>query len=346
MNHENTENTETTPVDSILNDIKSALSKCTAEQLTEVERACNTVNDLSAAPLHERVLVLCFKSIFSQAHIYKVVDALSAMHVYPDQTPVAPGDSVFTAYPEVEALLLRKCTLDQIAEIEDRLGLPTPAPDTNQPDRAAAILARCRERTFNLVILLNRFQAFGYSPADSGLAPCDNPVRDFENAACKATPEQLRAVMRDCGIEYNPNNPAASDSPIEALVREISILVTRSDAAFATACGALAKQGLRPTFRETRPVAEPYTHEDDLGLALAKLNDEQLAEIERRIGIEGETVDRTGRILDAINAHQYNFFVTVERINAYGIEPEGETEGESDEPAPRGRPDVKVIILG
>jgi len=342
MNHENTENTETTPVDSILNDIKSALSKCTAEQLTEVERACNTVNDLSTAPLDARVSVLCFKSLFSPAHTYKVIDALSAMHVYPDQTTVAPGDSVFTAYPEVEALLLRKCTLDQIAEIEDRMGLPTPTPDANQPDRAAAILARCRERTFNLVILLNRFQAFNYSPADADLAPLDNPVRDFENAACKASPEQIRAVMRDCGIEYNPNNPAASDSPIEALVKEVSSIVTRSDAAFATACGALAKQGLLPTFRETRPVAEPYTHEDDLGLALAKLNDEQLAEIERRIGIEGETVDRTGRILDAINVHQYNFFVTVERISAFGIKP----EGERDEPAPRGRPDVKVVIIG
>jgi len=340
MNYENTENTETTPVDSILNDIKSALSKCTAEQLTEVERACNTINDLSTVPLDERVSVLCFKSLFSPAHTYKVIDALSALHVYPDQTTVAPGDSVFTAYPEAEALLLRKCTLDQIAEIEDRMGLPTPTPGANQPDRAAAILARCRERIFNLVILLNRFRAFGYSPDDSGLAPCDNPVRDFENAACKASPEQIHAVMRDCGIEYNPSNPAATDPPIEALVKEISRVVTRSDAAFTTACGALAKQGLRPTFRETRPVAEPYTHEDDLGLALAKLNDAQLAEIERRIGIESETDDRAGRVLDAVNTHQYNFFVTVERISAYGIEP-GVVR---DEPALRGRAVVRVIV--
>lgn len=309
-------NNETTPVDSILNDIKSALSKCTAEQLTEVERTCNTIRDLSSAPLHERVSLLCIKSLLSSAHAYKVIDTLSALHVYPDQTPVAPGGSVFTAYPEAEALLLRKCTLDQIAEIEDRLGLPTPAPDTNQPDRAAAILARCRERTFNLAILLNRFQSFGYSLDDTDL---DNPARDFENAACKASPEQLRAVMHDCGIEYDPNNPASRDATIEATVKEMKRLVTRSDAAFATACGAPAKQGLRPTFRETRSVTEPYTREETLGRAIAKLDDEQLTEVERRIGVEGETDDRVGRILAAINAHEYNYFVTIERIDAYGV---------------------------
>lgn len=39
----------------------------------------------------------------------------------------------------------------------------------------------------------------------------------------------------------------------------------------------------------------------------------------RRPWCEGETDDRVGRVLAAINAHEYNFFVTIERIDAYGV---------------------------
>lgn len=88
----------------------------------------------------------------------------------------------------------------------------------------------------------------------------------------------------------------------------------------------------------------PYTAEDDFAVALGKLNDDQFNEVEQRIGLDPSSPgdgNRVGRLLDAVNAHQYNVFVIIERISAYSIEPEGEAGDEGTS-----KPNVGVIIFG
>lgn len=104
-------------------------------------------------------------------------------------------------------------------------------------------------------------------------------------------------------------------------------------------------------FRADRPIGPswevlgaPYTAEDDFAVALGKLNDDQFNEVEQRIGLDPSSPgdgNRVGRLLDAVNAHQYNFFVTVERISAYDIKPKVEAVDAAGD-----KPNVGVIIIG
>lgn len=315
------DNTNNTPrPDNLLIDLHCALKACTNEQLVEVETACGLSTGEAATEdnraAHCAGIVIC--AGFGKGVQIKAIEKLGELRVRPVFDPIQPNAPVDRNDGAINELrdCLEQLTPEQFGDLEARLGLSgeSDAPIERVIDSAVA-------RNYDLNVVLIRISTLGYAPRNDHR---DDPIVDLVSAASKATPEQMRDMFAELDLRYNEANPQAADSTAEQIAKEFGILASRSDGFFQATADALSSRGLRPTFREVDPCPRPYTLDQPIGVGVSRLNADQLAELETRLGLETTELtgtDRVQRVLDQITAHHYNFFVVTGRLRDAGIRP-------------------------
>lgn len=307
--------------DNSLIDLHSALKACTNEQLIEVETACGLTCEANEDNRLDRCAGIVIRAGFDEYVQVQAIEKLGELRVRPGFDPIRPHAPVDRDNSIVNELrdCLEQFTPEQFGDLEARLGLgPLPGLTDEDVDRIERVINVAIDREYDFKVVLIRVSRLGYSLRNDHR---DDPVADLVSAASKASPEQMREIFTELDIHFNDANPEAADSTSEQIAKEIGILASRSATFFQATADALSARGLRPTFREVKPCPMPYTVDLPIGVGVSRLNADQLAELETRLGLEATNADRVQRVLDQMTAHQYNFFVVTGRLRNAGIRP-------------------------